>query len=100
MFTYGQQLYVGMTNEEVIKFVTKQGILEPPSGCPQKVNGYIISIIDHGSTQVSKVMTQCWSQSPGNRLSFPKLLTAIKQLPAILKDVNYDSPDYPTISCS
>ena len=37
VFTYGQQPYVGMTNEEVIKFVTKQGTLEPPSGCPQKV---------------------------------------------------------------
>ena len=47
MFTYGQQPYVGMTNEEVIKFVTKQGTLEPPSGCPQKVTGYIISVLDH-----------------------------------------------------
>ena len=37
VFTYGQQPYVGMTNEEVIKFVTKQGTLEPPSDCPQKV---------------------------------------------------------------
>ena len=47
VFTYGQQPYVGMTNEEVIKFVIKQGTLEPPSGCPQKVNGYIISILDY-----------------------------------------------------
>ena len=37
VFTYGQQPYVGMTNEEVIKFITKQGTIEPPSGCPQKV---------------------------------------------------------------
>ena len=47
VFTYGQQPYVGMTNEEVIKFVTKQGTLEPPSGCPQKVTGYMISVLDH-----------------------------------------------------
>ena len=40
VFTYGQQPYVGMTNEEVINFVTKQGTLEPPSGCPQKVVSY------------------------------------------------------------
>ena len=40
VFTYGQQPYVGMTNEEVIKFVTKQETLEPPSGCPQKVISY------------------------------------------------------------
>ena len=48
VFTYGQQPYVGMTNEEVIKFVTKQGTLEPPSGCPQNVTGYIIiSVLNH-----------------------------------------------------
>ena len=47
VFTYGQQPYVGMTNEEVIKFITKQGTLEPPSGCPQKVTGYIINVLDH-----------------------------------------------------
>ena len=41
-------------------------------------------------------MTQCWSLSPGSRPSFSKLLTAIKQLPTILKDVNYDPPGYPT----
>ena len=47
VFTYGQQPYVGMTNEEVIKFVAKQGTLEPPSGCPQNVTGYIISVLNH-----------------------------------------------------
>ena len=47
VFTYGQQPYVGMTNEEVIKFVTKQGTLEPPSGCPQKVVSYAICVLDH-----------------------------------------------------
>ena len=47
VFTYGQQPYVGMTNEEVIKFVTKQGTLEPPSSCPQKVVHYGICILDH-----------------------------------------------------
>ena len=43
VFTYGQQPYVGMTNEEVIKFITKQGTLEPPSGCPQKVASELCS---------------------------------------------------------
>ena len=42
VFTYGQQPYVGMTNEEVINFIaTKQGTLEPPSGCPQKVTSQL-----------------------------------------------------------
>ena len=45
VFTYGQQPYVGMTNEEVVKFVTKQGTLEPPSGCPQKVISYFLMLI-------------------------------------------------------
>ena len=42
VFTYGQQPYVGMTNEEVINLVTKQGTLEAPSGCPQKVVNYLL----------------------------------------------------------
>ena len=37
VFTYGQQPYVGLTNEEVISSVTKQGTLEPPTGCPPQV---------------------------------------------------------------
>ena len=94
VFTYGEQPYVGMSNEEVIKFITKQGTLEPPSGCPQKVTGLMISVLDHVILQVTKMMTQCWSQSPGRRPSFSKLLTAIQELPSILKDVTFDSPDY------
>ena len=34
--------YVGMTNEEVIKFITKQGTLETPSDCPQKITGLLV----------------------------------------------------------
>ena len=48
VFTYGQQPYVGMTNEEVIKFVTKQGTLDPPSDCPQEVMSYFkICVLNH-----------------------------------------------------
>lgn len=42
VFTYGQQPYFGLTNEEVIKFVAKQGTLEPPNDCPQKVRRYFL----------------------------------------------------------
>ena len=37
VFTYGQQPYVGLTNEEVITFITTNKTLEPPTGCPQQV---------------------------------------------------------------
>ena len=37
VFTYGQQPYVGLTDEEVIASVTKQETLEPPTGCPLQV---------------------------------------------------------------
>ncbi|XP_065905859.1 muscle, skeletal receptor tyrosine-protein kinase-like isoform X2 [Dysidea avara] len=84
VFTYGQQPYVGLTNEEVISSVTKQGTLEPPTGCPP---------------QVTKVMTQCWSQSPGSRPNVSKLHTAIQQLSTTLKDVVFNSPDYVTVAC-
>ncbi|XP_065905864.1 muscle, skeletal receptor tyrosine protein kinase-like isoform X2 [Dysidea avara] len=79
VFTYGQQPYVGLTDEEVIASVTKQETLEPPTGCP---------------LQVKKVMTQCWSQSPGSRSNFSKLHTTIQQLSTTLKDVVYSSPNY------
>ena len=38
VFTYGQQPYVGLTNEEVITFITTNKTLEPPTGCPQQVD--------------------------------------------------------------
>jgi len=45
VFTYGQQPYVGMSNAEVVNFITSQGTLEPPSGCPQKVvNSYLFIV--------------------------------------------------------
>ena len=37
VFTYGQQPYVGLTNEEVITFITTNKTLEPPTGYPQQV---------------------------------------------------------------
>ena len=40
VFTYGQQPYVGLTNEEVITSVTKQTTLELPTGCPSQVCKY------------------------------------------------------------
>ena len=38
VFTYGQQPYVGLSNEEVVSFITTNKTLEPPSGCPQQVD--------------------------------------------------------------
>ena len=37
VFTYGQQPYVGLSNEEVITSVTKHETLELPVGCPSQV---------------------------------------------------------------
>ncbi|XP_065905218.1 muscle, skeletal receptor tyrosine-protein kinase-like isoform X2 [Dysidea avara] len=83
VFTYGQQPYVGLTNEEVITFITTNKTLEPPTGCPQ---------------QVIKIMTQCWSASPRSRPSFSKLHINIQQLSLTLKDVIYNPPDYPLVT--
>ena len=86
-----------MTNEEVIKFITKQGTLEPPSGCPQKITGYIpmVSALDHVIHTGDKI-----NDKAGHRLQGADQPSQIFSLPhrsyhaSILKDVTLNSPNY------
>ena len=75
-----------MTNEEVIKFITKQGTLEPPSGCPQKITGYIpmVSALDHVIHTGDKINDKAGHRLQGaDQLTFSNLLAATQELPCI-----------------
>ncbi|NWT03769.1 INSRR protein, partial [Mionectes macconnelli] len=61
--TLAEQPYQGMSNEQVLRFVMDNGILERPENCPDKLH---------------ELMCLCWQQNPRQRPSFIQLLERIK----------------------
>ncbi|NWT78078.1 IGF1R factor, partial [Lanius ludovicianus] len=57
--TLAEQPYQGMSNEQVLRFVMDNGILERPENCPDKLH---------------ELMCLCWQQNPRQRPSFVQLL--------------------------
>ncbi|NXC30192.1 IGF1R factor, partial [Campylorhamphus procurvoides] len=57
--TLAEQPYQGMSNEQVLRFVMDNGILERPENCPDKLH---------------ELMCLCWQQNPRQRPSFIQLL--------------------------
>ncbi|KAM9368362.1 LOW QUALITY PROTEIN: insulin-like growth factor 1 receptor [Phaethornis superciliosus] len=61
--TLAEQPYQGMSNEQVLRFVMDNGVLERPENCPDKLH---------------QLMCWCWQQNPRQRPSFIQLLESIK----------------------
>ncbi|NXT87796.1 INSRR protein, partial [Anhinga rufa] len=61
--TLAEQPYQGMSNEQVLRFVMDNGVLERPENCPDKLH---------------ELMCLCWQQNPRQRPSFIQLLESIK----------------------
>ncbi|KFQ91111.1 Insulin receptor-related protein, partial [Nipponia nippon] len=61
--TLAEQPYQGMSNEQVLRFVMDNGVLERPENCPDKLH---------------ELMCRCWQQNPRQRPSFIQLLESIK----------------------
>ncbi|XP_061231146.1 insulin receptor-related protein isoform X2 [Neopsephotus bourkii] len=61
--TLAEQPYQGMSNEQVLRFVMDNGVLERPENCPDKLH---------------ELMCLCWQQNPRQRPSFLQLLESIK----------------------
>ncbi|NXV24088.1 INSRR protein, partial [Cepphus grylle] len=61
--TLAEQPYQGMSNEQVLRFVMDNGVLERPENCPDKLH---------------ELMCRCWQQNPRQRPSFVQLLESIK----------------------
>uniref|UniRef100_A0A8C6YSV1 Tyrosine-protein kinase receptor n=1 Tax=Nothoprocta perdicaria TaxID=30464 RepID=A0A8C6YSV1_NOTPE len=61
--TLAEQPYQGMSNEQVLRFVMDNGILERPERCPE---------------QLQELMSLCWQQNPRQRPSFVQLLERLK----------------------
>ncbi|NXO70242.1 INSRR protein, partial [Phainopepla nitens] len=61
--TLAEQPYQGMSNEQVLRFVMDNGILERPENCPDELH---------------ELMCLCWQQNPRQRPSFVQLLERIK----------------------
>ncbi|XP_030304817.1 insulin receptor-related protein [Calypte anna] len=61
--TLAEQPYQGMSNEQVLRFVMDNGVLERPENCPDKLH---------------ELMCWCWQQNPRQRPSFIQLLESIK----------------------
>ncbi|NXE30892.1 IGF1R factor, partial [Ardeotis kori] len=57
--TLAEQPYQGMSNEQVLRFVMDNGVLERPENCPDKLH---------------ELMGLCWQQNPRQRPSFVQLL--------------------------
>ncbi|NXE16665.1 IGF1R factor, partial [Lophotis ruficrista] len=57
--TLAEQPYQGMSNEQVLRFVMDNGVLECPETCPDKLH---------------ELMGLCWQQNPRQRPSFVQLL--------------------------
>ncbi|NXH08013.1 IGF1R factor, partial [Loxia leucoptera] len=57
--TLAEQPYQGMSNEQVLRFVMDNGILERPENCPDELH---------------ELMCLCWQQNPRQRPSFVQLL--------------------------
>ncbi|XP_074836963.1 insulin receptor-related protein isoform X3 [Carettochelys insculpta] len=61
--TLAEQPYQGMSNEQVLRFVMDNGVLERPENCPEKLH---------------ELMSWCWQQNPRQRPCFTQLLESIK----------------------
>ncbi|XP_077174723.1 insulin receptor-related protein isoform X2 [Paroedura picta] len=61
--TLAEQPYQGMSNEQVLRFVMDNGVLERPETCPEKLH---------------ELMTWCWRQNPRLRPTFTQILESIK----------------------
>ncbi|NWH79304.1 INSRR protein, partial [Piaya cayana] len=57
--TLAEQPYQGMSNEQVLRFVMDNGVLERPENCPETLH---------------ELMCRCWQQNPRQRPSFVQLL--------------------------
>ncbi|NXQ73969.1 IGF1R factor, partial [Quiscalus mexicanus] len=57
--TLAEQPYQGMSNEQVLRFVMDNGVLERPENCPDELH---------------ELMCLCWQQNPRQRPSFVQLL--------------------------
>uniref|UniRef100_A0ACB8G7G7 Uncharacterized protein n=1 Tax=Sphaerodactylus townsendi TaxID=933632 RepID=A0ACB8G7G7_9SAUR len=62
--TLAEQPYQGMSNEQVLRFVMDNGVLEKPENCPEKLHG---------------LMSWCWQQNPRLRPAFTQILDSIKE---------------------
>ncbi|XP_067952059.1 insulin-like peptide receptor [Watersipora subatra] len=63
MATLAAQPYQGFSNEEVLKFVMDNRVMEMPDGCP---------------TRLFDMMSQCWQYYPRYRPSFANLLESLQ----------------------
>ena len=63
IFTFGQQPYTGLTNEEVIKCVERGIYPEIPPDCP-----------------TTNLMRNCWKRSPKSRPGFEAICATLKTL--------------------
>ena len=63
IFTFGQQPYTGLSNEEVIKCVERGECPEIPPECP-----------------VSQLMKNCWKRTPKSRPRFEAIRASLKIL--------------------
>ncbi|XP_072503390.1 insulin receptor-related protein [Notamacropus eugenii] len=61
--TLAEQPYQGLSNEQVLRFVMDNGILDEPEGCPP---------------QLRELMSRCWQQNPRQRPTFIQILDSIK----------------------
>nr|XP_025035924.1 insulin receptor-related protein [Pelodiscus sinensis] len=61
--TLAEQPYQGMSNEQVLRFVMDNGVLERPENCPDKLH---------------ELRSWCWQQNPRQRPSFTQLLESCK----------------------
>uniref|UniRef100_A0A8B9PWB2 Tyrosine-protein kinase receptor n=1 Tax=Apteryx owenii TaxID=8824 RepID=A0A8B9PWB2_APTOW len=61
--TLAEQPYQGMSNEQVLRFVMDNGVLERPENCPD---------------QLHELMCLCWQQNPRQRPSFVQLLERLR----------------------
>ncbi|KAG1704011.1 BDNF/NT-3 growth factors receptor [Nymphon striatum] len=85
IFVYGKQPYYGHSNDQVVKMILQEILLDASEGCPPLI---------------SSIMKACWKIDPNDRLTFPeiyKLLSTnfnqIKKSGELLEIENYLVPD-------
>ncbi|XP_078064829.1 insulin-like growth factor 1 receptor, partial [Mustelus asterias] len=73
--TLAEQPYQGMSNEQVLRFVMNNGILEKPENCPDKLHD---------------LMQVCWQSNPKSRPSFMQILEQLTDaLHPSFRDVSF-----------
>ncbi|XP_043935737.1 insulin receptor-related protein [Protopterus annectens] len=61
--TLAEQPYQGLSNEQVLRFVLNNGLLERPENCPDKLH---------------ELMRWCWQHNPRHRPTFLQIIDTIK----------------------